>query len=641
MSGARDWSADEIAERRDLAFDDPWRRSLERSRQRREGSRGGRTGARLRRARSSGSGALERQGAVSSSAPGISRGSRAGRTARSLAGGNFEEWGAALASIRVTTHHAVLASAIAAFGMAWALTASVKPLWNDEIFTLHVAGQPFVGGLWEALMSGIEQTPPGFYVLSRVSMEILGTSPVAMRVPPMLAIAATMLCLYLFVARRLGRLVGVIAPLVLLTTQAYRYSYEARAYALVLAFVAAALLCWQSYTMDRRPRAALLGLALSGAAAVSCHYYALLALLPIALGEAVRTFRGGQVDWRVWVALAAAPLPLLAFLPLITSSMDFATVFWTVPYGTSFGDFYPWLLPGISFEFVLLVGVAAALKALGRSRRPPTASTASTQQFPVQELAAALGFVLLPVAGVIVGELVTGAFTGRYAVAAVIGVSILVCAAIVYLFGARPIATVAAAGVVIAVAFPLMAKDYHAATQWRTSQNELLRLVRTAHSGPDATVAELPLAQEGKSADSSAQGDPARAVVVAEPGAFTQLATVAPHRLRKPLVYLADPDLALEIRGTDSIERSLVGLAPLADLDVRSFDSYVAEHERFTVLTPGSPSWAGWLMAELASSGWAAEVRAKEGDHYLLDVYAPDVTIESDEVAPEDVTQGD
>jgi hypothetical protein len=513
----------------------------------------------------------------------------------------------------------------------WLLTASVKPLWNDELFTLHVANQPLFGGLWDALESGIEQTPPGFYLLSRASMEIVGSGPVAMRVPAMLAVAAAMLCVYLFVARRLGRIAGVIAPLVLLTTQAYRYSYEARAYALVLAFVAGALLCWQSYTMDKRPRAALVGLALTGAAAVSCHYYALLALIPIALGEAVRTLREGHVDRRVWAALAATPVPLLVFLPLMASSMDFATVFWTVPYGTSLGGFYPWLLPGIAFEVVVLLGLAVTVVALRRSRRTTTASTPTTPQLTLHELVAALGLALLPLVAVIIGELVTGAFTGRYAVPAVLGVAILIPAAIAYLFGSRAVPRIATAGIVVAIAFPLMAKDYHAATQWSASQNEWLRLVRTATSGGDTTVAGLPLAQGSEATGSSSESDPVRTVVVAEPGAFTQLGAVAPPRLRKPLVYLADPDMALKVRGTDSIERSLIGLAPLADLDVRPFEPYIAEHDRFTVLAPSAPSWADWLMAELQASGWSAEVRAREGEHYLLDVQAPDATTDAEE----------
>jgi hypothetical protein len=274
--------------------------------------------------------------------------------------------------------------------------------------------------------------------------------------------------------------------------------------------------------------------------------------------------------------------------------------------------------------------------AVRRSRRSTHGSTPEAPRLTVPELVAGLGLVLLPVVAVIVGELVTGAFTGRYAVAAALGVAILIPAAITYLFGARLTPAIAAAGVLVAIAIPLMAKDYHAATQWSTTQKEWLRLVRSASSGSATTVAGLPLTQESEATGSPSQDDPVRTVVVAEPGAFTQLAAVAPPRLRKPLVYLADPDLALEVRGTDSIERSLVGLAPLADLDVRSFDSYVAEHDRFTVLTPETPSWAGWLMAKLESSGWSAEERAQEGGHYLLDVQAPETAIDDEENASPD-----
>src|SRR5206468_3466418 len=107
----------------------------------------------------------------------------------------------------------------------------------------------------------------------------------AVRLPEILAYLVFLLCMYVFVARRTNEVYGLFAMIVPTLTAAGYYASEARAYALVLAFASLALLCWQAAAEGRHRRAAVVGLALALALATSAHYYAVLVVGPLALGE--------------------------------------------------------------------------------------------------------------------------------------------------------------------------------------------------------------------------------------------------------------------------------------------------------------------------------------------------------------------
>ena len=79
------------------------------------------------------------------------------------------------------------------------------PLSNDEFFTYYIARAHGLNGIRRALESGAEQTPPLSHVLSRISMEIFGTSKLAIRLPELLAYLGFSLCLYAVVSYRRPR----------------------------------------------------------------------------------------------------------------------------------------------------------------------------------------------------------------------------------------------------------------------------------------------------------------------------------------------------------------------------------------------------------------------------------------------------
>src|SRR5581483_8680128 len=114
--------------------------------------------------------------------------------------------------------------------------------------------------------------------------------------------------------------------------------YNARPYGLWLGWSGLGLLCWQiaGDTTARKRRAALLGLAGCAVASVSTHYYAVLFLAALGVAELFRTYRVLKPDVPVWLALAVAVVPLLAYRPLIANARSFIAGSWAVP--TLLGD---------------------------------------------------------------------------------------------------------------------------------------------------------------------------------------------------------------------------------------------------------------------------------------------------------------
>ena len=292
------------------------------------------------------------------------------------------------------------------------------------------------------LATGVEQTPISFYVITRASLELFGDGTVALRLPALLGYLLMCICVFRFVARRSSPLYGLVAVLFPIATIAHGYAYEARAYGLVLGFSAAALLCWQLTIEGPHRRLAAFGTAVSLAAAVGSHYYAILLVIPLLVGEAVRARAQRRVDWLVLASISGAFVPLVLSAPLIAAAEDYSTTFWSLPSWTSAVRFYPDAL--LDRELAVGIGIVLSIAALAawRSSRAPARLATRLVRPPDHELAALVTLMVLPFLAVALGKWATGAFTERSALAALIGVTILIAFAAWWWDGGVPIAGV-------------------------------------------------------------------------------------------------------------------------------------------------------------------------------------------------------
>ena len=486
------------------------------------------------------------------------------------------------------------------------LIASKGVISNDELFTLYISRLPRFRDVWAALATGAEQTPPFFYAISRADIHLFGTSGLALRLPELLAFALLCLCLFHLVGRRTSAVYGFLAMLFPFMTTAFNYVSEARTYALVLTFSAFGLLCWIWAVEGRHRVPALVGLAASLAAAISCHYYAVLNLFPLGLGEVVRSLRRKRIDVGVWMAMGLSLAPLVVFLPLIQSARKFAPHFWAKPQWLSMAYFYEHFL--LTPSAVPLLFIFLAVVAYSTLRRPlaEMAETPVRGCIPLHEIAAAVGFLFIPVVGVVLAKTVVGAFSDRYALPAVIGLSIIVAWGLHNVLAKRRVPA-AALGLVL-LAF-LAVKEV-----------QTYRRVAADRSLHDATYGFL---------ENYAQGD--APIVISGPMDFAQLTYDAPANLARRLTYLADPRLALQYTGTDDAERGLVEMKSWAGLNVQPFDRFVASRQRCYVYVVDYPDKFAWVVHGLEAVHWRISLERWQ-DGMVLFSATPGDNLKADDI---------
>jgi Dolichyl-phosphate-mannose-protein mannosyltransferase len=476
--------------------------------------------------------------------------------------------------------------------------AAHKQMWNDELFTYYLALLPNASTLRHALLTGAEQIPPTFHLLTRGAFALFGTGQVAIRLPEIAAFLIMMLCLYRFVTAISSPFYGLIGMVTPLVTDAYRYAYEARPYALVLGFSGLALVCWQESTGPRRPWA-IGGLVLALAATLSSHYYGVLTFAGIGIGQVIRSWKRGKLDVPLWAALGVgAAVPILAFWPFITRAAGYASTFSSPP--SRLGqvlDFYrQLLLPGTSpLEATLLLAAAYGLTVT------PSPSSESPVRYAWADLGAGFGFAVVPAIAFALGKVATHAFVHRYALASVLGISILLALVVYYLPRGRAVVGMGYLVLVI-VWFPL-------------AQRNSLRTLDEDVSVTNTAI-DLLRAQDDR-----------LPIVASEPHIFMTLAHYAPPEITSRLVYLTDPAASLRHLGHNSVDRGMSELiGPWFHLPVQAYAPFLRSHRTFLVY--GNLGWLNWVTTQLCEDHRVLELQSRVDEDYLFLVHDPETASE-------------
>jgi hypothetical protein len=298
----------------------------------------------------------------------------------------------------------------------------LRRFWYDELFTFYVCRLPGMGAVWAALKEGVDLNPPLFYAATRACQAVFGSGELGTRVPAILGFLGMSLCIFRFVSRYGSRMAALAAMTFPVITGTYYYASEARAYGMVLGFSALAAVFWQAAARGENRRLALPGLAAALAGALLSHCYAVLAMLPFAIAEAVRLISRRKIDWPM-LAWLAAPCPVvLIYLPMFAATRGGVfnnSVFrptWSAIPACYVTHFAAALWPALA---------AFAVLALARTGPKAPADDACGARIPAHEIALGIGFALAPVFGVLLAMTVTGVFMDRYGVPALVGCSIL------------------------------------------------------------------------------------------------------------------------------------------------------------------------------------------------------------------------
>ncbi len=199
-------------------------------------------------------------------------------------------------------------------------TLNVQSIWLDESATLMLVHRGFSGML--SHLSASESSPPLYYVLVWLWTKVFGAGPLGFR--SLSALVGTLTIPVLYAAgRQISPRVGVwVAALASVNPAMYYYSQEARCYALLILFSAAAFVLWQRALQAPSGRRLALWAGASILALLT-HYFAAFLFIP----EAALLAR--RLGWRrMWAPAGAVVLVGLALLPLAASQRASGKVHW-------------------------------------------------------------------------------------------------------------------------------------------------------------------------------------------------------------------------------------------------------------------------------------------------------------------------
>jgi Dolichyl-phosphate-mannose-protein mannosyltransferase len=458
--------------------------------------------------------------------------------------------------------------------------AQQKLFWHDEIFTAVVAALPR-GEVWGALRDGLDLSAPGFHVLTRISQAIFGSGLLGTRMPALIGVFLAAVCAGIFVRRRYGAAAGLCSMLLLLCGDAYFYAYEARPYGPLLGFAGAALVCWQSAVSAVQRRAWLAGLFASLAAALACHYYAVLLFIPIGLAELARFSRTRTPDWPLWLSVCGSLLLLVPFLPLIASVGQYSVGHFAPPQLRTVVNSYESTASELAVPLLLTL-LAAGTRAFRSARSEEARDWSATSH----EWVLATAMTLLPVFAFVLAMGWTNALEPRYYLPWTLGFSILVPLTIAELsrYGRRIVVTLAAA------LFLWFGARQAMSARW------------LAHESPELRSVYPQLF------------DPANGtwpIVIGHPHVYLVAAYYAEPALQRRLVTLTRPGEASSPDGALYIStRSFRAMAKRLPLQLEDFDAFTARHSIFFLYGPSSD----WLIGALRARGAVLILRGADPD---------------------------
>jgi hypothetical protein len=259
-------------------------------------------------------------------------------------------------------------------------------------------------------------------------MRALGDSDISIRSVSIAGMIASLWFVYVFATRIGDRIVGLLAMSIMMASGAFRYGYEARPYAVVLAAAAGALLSWQNVIRGRSRKASLCFFAVCLAIADSSHYYSILICLPFAIGELVRARRTRVFDWQLLAAMIAGNAIMVAFVPLLPATRAYQGTYWRGVLAGDVAATYRLFFDSSLASLVPLLAALAIALSWAYARRKDRGPNLPFLLWP-EETATLLAFALYPLIVFMLSLTVTHTYGERFALPAILGLSILLARA--------------------------------------------------------------------------------------------------------------------------------------------------------------------------------------------------------------------
>jgi len=292
-----------------------------------------------------------------------------------------------------------------------------KPFWHDELLTLYVRNLGTPLEQWRALMRGADGMPPAFYWMTSLPAALPINPHLAYRLPALAGWCLALICVYLFISRRLGAVSGLCGALLLALSPVAMYASEARPYGLLLGLTALAAVCWQR--LEDGNRWAVL-LAVSLFLLTSIHYLSPLIVLCFAEAELFRSLLLRTVRRTAWAAFTIAAIPsILTSQILLGMHREIGHTFWSKPHWSDVPSYWGASLNVTQGTIAIVLPICFLLLLrdiyLSHGSSQPLGATSQSERI------LSVTLLLLPLQGFLLAISVDGGFHPRYVVAFVIG----------------------------------------------------------------------------------------------------------------------------------------------------------------------------------------------------------------------------
>jgi len=468
--------------------------------------------------------------------------------------------------------------------------AAGKSFWYDEVVTLAVASQGSWKGIVAALHAPVDCQPPLGYIVETLASRLIRNQQIAYRLPSIVAFLSTVTCVFIYVKERGKEIVAVLCAALLLMTSVFQtYSIEARPYSMLVACFAFALVCYQ-----RVPSTGwTLLLAATLALAQSFHYYAVLAMVPFGLAEAVVSFKSRRVRAGVWGALCFGALPLVLEWKILAIDRDFfGPHFWA---HFSFTD-----LPKMYGEFFLEPSsfgggiVVLSLVAIGWSYIGPLTRTEHQVEATPEALSETVllsGLILLPLIAYLATRVMHSGLTTRYVLPTVIG--------FVLTLGLM-LSRASGKAVVLSAVFILSCVGVHEIHFWRFVVRDI-----SGVRSRGAMVQEF----------INSAGHPELPILVPDAFLYLPLAHYSSAGLRDRLVFLTYPS---KNGKWDAINKSMVLLQYYWPVRVQDSSDFMNLNHPFLLYLENDGY--DWFTSNANEQGWSLRTiaRNESGKVYLV-----------------------
>lgn len=459
-----------------------------------------------------------------------------------------------------------------------------KAFWFDELYTYRLAAQPSIAELLSGLREGMDAQPPLDSLLRHASLQVFGTGELALRLPSLLALYIAFVCLVWLGSRMHSGVAGILAGTMLFLGDGYGYLMEARPYAIVLALTALCCVQWRLLA-ERDYESPLLWFLLGAtqSLALAAHYYACGLLFCVGLAVLMafrerRRFLPGAILMAIPLALAA-----LWLLPYASATVSNLGSKWWSP-APSIPSSARVVLTQFSAQGFWLVTLLALAVLIARGGLENY-----TLRVRPAEITLLAAILLVPFFHYLLANFVTHAYVSRYSLFALIAGCLLSGALLASRIpAARGFPLLIAACGLLLIFFQL-----------RYSRTVLTTV--TTVRGIAAEVAKLP------------PGD----IVVPSIKDFLQIHDYsdAPTKARLVLLY-SDPH-ELRLLNSIAISKSLRLVCQREQIGIKSYEDYIATHDRLLLLKPRDPDFI-WIDKQLRADGFTFTLAPADSEQILF-----------------------